>query len=104
MVGSATLMALVLVLASAFAHATWNLLLKRAQRQEVFVWWLSAAGAVGAAPVAIVLAFTTEFAAVGLWFVVASSLVHICYFLSFCLLYTSPSPRDLSTSRMPSSA
>ena len=25
-------------------------------------------------------------------------------FLSVCLLYTSPSPRDLSTSRMPSSA
>ena len=24
--------------------------------------------------------------------------------LGFCLLYTSPSPRDLSTSRMPSSA
>ena len=24
--------------------------------------------------------------------------------ISFCLLYTSPSPRDLSTSRMPSSA
>ena len=24
--------------------------------------------------------------------------------LAFCLLYTSPSPRDLSTSRMPSSA
>ena len=27
-----------------------------------------------------------------------------CYVLVFCLLYTSPSPRDLSTSRMPSSA
>ena len=26
------------------------------------------------------------------------------YFLCTCLLYTSPSPRDLSTSRMPSSA
>ena len=26
------------------------------------------------------------------------------YMLSTCLLYTSPSPRDLSTSRMPSSA
>ena len=26
------------------------------------------------------------------------------YFNYFCLLYTSPSPRDLSTSRMPSSA
>ena len=24
--------------------------------------------------------------------------------MSYCLLYTSPSPRDLSTSRMPSSA
>ena len=24
--------------------------------------------------------------------------------MNFCLLYTSPSPRDLSTSRMPSSA
>ena len=37
--------------------------------------------------------------------------VHISQYLSkiaklldFCLLYTSPSPRDLSTSRMPSSA
>ena len=27
-----------------------------------------------------------------------------CYALKTCLLYTSPSPRDLSTSRMPSSA
>ena len=26
------------------------------------------------------------------------------YAVKFCLLYTSPSPRDLSTSRMPSSA
>ena len=33
-------------------------------------------------------------------------LQHISYEgqLKFCLLYTSPSPRDLSTSRMPSSA
>ena len=27
-----------------------------------------------------------------------------CLNLVYCLLYTSPSPRDLSTSRMPSSA
>ena len=82
MVDAATLLALVLVLASAFAHATWNLLLKRAKRQEVFVWWLSAAGVVGAAPIAVALALTTEFEPAGIWFVVASSLVHICYFLS----------------------
>ena len=28
----------------------------------------------------------------------------MAHFFRFCLLYTSPSPRDLSTSRMPSSA
>ncbi len=82
MLDSTTLTALVLVLVSAVAHATWNLLLKRAHRQEVFVWWLSAAGAVGAAPIAAVLAFRTHFEPVGLWFIVASALVHICYFLS----------------------
>ena len=27
-----------------------------------------------------------------------------CYWFSFCLLYTSPSPRDATLSRMPSSA
>ena len=35
---------------------------------------------------------------------VASSGVDIVVELMGCLLYTSPSPRDLSTSRMPSSA
>ena len=37
-----------------------------------------------------------------------TKIVYIKFFLillgCFCLLYTSPSPRDLSTSRMPSSA
>ena len=36
-------------------------------------------------------------------FVVAVSLISLSTFLA-CLLYSSPSPRDLSTSRMPSSA
>ena len=30
--------------------------------------------------------------------------VHVARIIELCLLYTSPSPRDLSTSRMPSSA
>ena len=34
----------------------------------------------------------------------ALALDKITRFLGICLLYTSPSPRDLSTSRMPSSA
>ena len=39
----------------------------------------------------------TEMVAAGYWFNIAGTIYT-------CLLYTSPSPRDLSTSRMPSSA
>ena len=78
---SAILLALALVLASAAAHATWNLLLKRAQHQEVFAWWLSAFAVVGGLPIALPLAFLTTFDRVGIWYVIATSLVHICYFL-----------------------
>ncbi len=78
---STILLALGLVLASAFAHATWNLLLKRAQRQEVFAWWLTGFALVAAIPVALVLAFNTEFEVVGVWYVIATILLHICYFL-----------------------
>ncbi len=78
---SSTLVALSLVLASAAAHATWNLLLKRAHHQEVFAWWLSGFAVAGALPIAVVIALNTSFEAVGVWYVVASALVHICYFL-----------------------
>ena len=78
---SAVILALVLVLASAAAHATWNLLLKRARQQEVFAWWLSGFALVGALPVAVVLAFRTTFEIVGVWYVIATILLHICYFL-----------------------
>ncbi len=76
-----TLFALGLVLASAGAHATWNLLLKRANRQELFVWWISAVAVAGALPVALALAFQTRIEWVGLWYVVGSALLHVCYFL-----------------------
>ena len=43
--------------------------------------------------------------AVGSWLLEHGILILIIILLSYlCLLYTSPSPRDLSTSRMPSSA
>ena len=76
-----TLLALGLVLASAGGHASWNLLLKRAQRQEVFVWWLSAFAVAALLPVAVVIALRTSLEIVGLWYVAGSALVHICYFL-----------------------
>ena len=36
--------------------------------------------------------------------VLSGQIIHLRVYLYHCLLYTSPSPRDLSTSRMPSSA
>ncbi len=78
---STIVLALGLVLASAFAHATWNLLLKRANQQEVFAWWLSGFALLGALPIALVLAFRTSFEVVGVWYVIATILLHICYFL-----------------------
>ena len=38
------------------------------------------------------------------YFILDSSLSHTLNHISSCLLYTSPSPRDISGSRMPSSA
>jgi len=78
---STIILALALVLASAAAHATWNLLLKRAQQPEVFAWWLSGFALVGALPIALILAFHTTFEVVGIWYVIATILLHICYFL-----------------------
>ena len=76
-----TLLALLLVIGSAAAHATWNLLLKRAQRPEVFAWWLTAFAVAGALPVAGLLALRTGFEPVGVWYVVGTTLLHICYFV-----------------------
>ena len=76
-----TLLALLLVIGSAAAHATWNLLLKRARRPEVFAWWLSAFAVAGALPVAGFLALRTDFEPVGVWYVIGTTLLHICYFV-----------------------
>ncbi len=78
---SATLVALLLVVSSSAAHATWNFLLKRARRQEVFAWWLSGFAVIGALPIAVVLAIMGPFELVGVWFIAGSALVHICYYL-----------------------
>ncbi len=78
---STILLAFILVLVSAGAHATWNLLLKKARHQEVFAWWLSGFGLFGALPIAVVLALRTSFEIVGIWYIIATILLHICYFL-----------------------
>jgi len=75
-----TSLALLFVLLSAGAHATWNLLMKRAIRPEVFSWWLLASAAVLMAPLGAVLLWREPPAPTGWLFIIGTALLHVLYF------------------------
>ena len=71
-------------------------------QDELVEVWLVVAGAVAVLTLVMLLVGGTL---VGLWSLLFGAAVVTARLLPYtCLLYTSPSPRDLSTSRMPSSA
>jgi drug/metabolite transporter (DMT)-like permease len=70
-----------LVLLSALAHSTWNLLLKRSGDKEVFVWWLLVAGGVVLSPLGGVLLWLNPIQPPGWWLVLATVVLHIFYFV-----------------------
>lgn len=79
-----SLLALILVLLSAFLHAGWNLLAKRVSRGAEFVWLFVACSAVLFAPAAGYLIWR-ERPHIGLLevaFIVGSALLHLGYMLS----------------------
>ena len=82
-----------LVLLSALAHSTWNLLLKRSGDQEVFIWCLLVASAVLLAPLGAVLFWLYPIAPIGWLFVLATVFFHVLYFI---LLGRSYAQGDLS--------
>ncbi len=82
-----TVAAILLVLLSSFAHATWNLLAKRATTPEVFTWWMAAAGAVVFAPAAAYLLITDPPPPTGWVFVGATVALHTGYFFSLGRAY-----------------
>jgi len=88
--------ALALVLTAAVIHATWNLLLKRADAEPVTFSWLAAAGgALAIAPFALAL-HGSELPALGpaQWgAVLASGVLHVAYFI---VLQTGYRAGDLS--------
>ena len=90
---SMTGLAVSLILLSAFCHASWNLLLKRADNQEVFVWALLAVGAVILLPLGVVLFWLHPASWPGYWLVIASACIHVFYFI---LLGRAYSKDDLS--------
>ena len=88
-----TALALALVLLSAFCHASWNLLLKRSENQEVFAWALQVAGSVTMLPLGVVLFLAYPASSPGYWLALASAAAHLIYFI---LLGRAYSASDLS--------
>ena len=88
-----TTLALVLVLLSAVAHASWNLMLKRAADPEVFAWCLLATASVLLAPLGVALLLFNSVGSPGIWFALATVVLHVFYFI---LLGRSYAQGDLS--------
>jgi len=79
-----TLLALILIFISAFFHALWNLLAKRAHGGAAFTWLFSALTIPLWAPIvlAYVLLWQPQLAWVGVLFIVGSAALHVSYFLT----------------------
>ena len=76
-----TALSLALVLLSAVAHASWNLMLKRAGDPEVFAWVMLVVGSILLAPVGLALLWYNSMDFPGLWFLLASVVLHVFYFI-----------------------
>ncbi len=78
-----TLLALALVLSSAFFHATWNLFTKRAGGGVIFIWLFATLAAVFYAPLAAAVVFFQQpyIGAAGLVFMSGSIVLHLAYFI-----------------------
>ena len=75
-----TAISLVLVLLSAVAHSSWNLLLKRSADPEIFAWGMLALATVLLAPLGMALLWFNPVGFPGLWFVLATIALHVFYF------------------------
>ena len=83
-----TTLALILVLLSAMAHATWNFLIKRTTNTEVFIWCVLASISVLLSPLAVVLIWQEPILYPGWWFVLGTVILHVLYFMFLGRSYT----------------
>lgn len=84
-----TPLAVGLVLASALAHASWNLLAKNASESRVFAWLCVISAAAVTAPLALAQAIVTanKPSLESLIFPVVSGLIHVAYFYTLARAY-----------------
>jgi drug/metabolite transporter (DMT)-like permease len=78
-----TLGALILILAAAFVHASWNFLNKRASGHMTFTWLVAVLSAIFYTPVAVAVIFLTrlEIGVVELGLMAGSAALHSAYFI-----------------------
>jgi len=79
-----TLLSVILILVSAFFHALWNLLAKRAHGGAAFTWLFSALTIPLWAPIVLVyiLLWEPQLTWAGVLFIVGSAILHVSYFLT----------------------
>tara|TARA_Y100000031_G_C8218329_1_gene384597 strand:- start:790 stop:1665 length:876 start_codon:yes stop_codon:yes gene_type:complete len=83
-----TSLALGIILLSAVAHASWNLLVKRAGSPELFIWWMLISISILLSPLAIILFRQESIVAPGGWFILGTVLLHALYFVLLGRSYT----------------
>ena len=89
------------VMLAAVGHALWNAVARQVAGDIAVMWLAFAVGMIVMIPPSIYVWWKSgppNLNSMTLLCLLATGIIHAC------LLYTSPSPRDLSTSRMPSSA
>ncbi len=82
-----TPLALLLVLAAALAHATWNLLLKRSGRPLIYTWNICVAGTIATLPVAIYILSRSTISLTGWGFFLGTAIIHAFYFTLLAQAY-----------------
>ena len=80
-------LAVALVLISAIAHASWNLIVRRSDKPELTNWMMATCGALLASPIAMYLFVTNTPEKAGWWFILGTVILHIAYFFTLGRAY-----------------
>jgi len=80
-------LAVALVLISAIAHASWNLIVRRSDKPELTNWMMATCGALLASPIAMYLFVTNTPDQDGWWFILGTVILHIAYFFTLGRAY-----------------
>lgn len=80
-------LAVALVLISAIAHASWNLMVRRSNKPELTNWMMATCGALLASPIAVYMFLTNPPSSVGWWYILGTVILHIAYFFTLGRAY-----------------